>query len=155
MAVGQKPVPLVNIKIGGTDVHPPQNGAIGSAPWPYGFPKRSTPPFWGDNFNPTFWVRVWLQKETASPELHGGGGRGVFFKGFCQRGCGFPFGFTLNQPQKGEKGNHQKHKPKLLFGGLQCCGNTNQHASWRYGPKCNTEKRLLVTCPRLDASDIC
>ena len=35
VAVGQNPVPLVNIKIGGRmDVHPPQNGAIGYAPWP-------------------------------------------------------------------------------------------------------------------------
>ena len=36
MAVGQNPVPLVNRKIGGTWVFidPPQNGGIGSDPWP-------------------------------------------------------------------------------------------------------------------------
>ena len=36
MAVGQNPVPVVNIKLGSQmDVHPPQNGAIDYAPWPY------------------------------------------------------------------------------------------------------------------------
>ena len=48
LAVGQNPVPLVVIKIGGyMGVHPPQNGGIGCDPWPFKkdlvYPKA--PPF--------------------------------------------------------------------------------------------------------------